>query len=854
MFSRFFKPRWQHTDPAVRARAVIELDPGTDADADALAMLARGDASVAVRLAASSRLRDTRLLEQLIERDTDAGVRNAACQQLGRLLSGQAPHCPSLENRLRMVALNNNPALLAEVARHGDLPQLRITAISKLDEESVLLRLSLEGIDADSRMAAADKVHQPELLRQLVRDGRDKKVLRLARDRLKQLQQGQQLHARHQQRADELIGHIRAHAARSYDALYPARLQQLQQSWQDVENDASDEQKHLAAIEIARCEVTITAWQNQQAAEQAAREAAQQAVVEFDAAVTTLAESLEALSSSDDWQPANSLTALLASQQRRWQAACEHASADSTLERRFRTLEQQWQTLITLWAAFNPEQPDWPANLPRPPALRQAVSGEDAETPAAASDRPGPDELDRTLGVLQSALRQRQLKLANRLWHRIEPQLEQASTAQHHRAEKLKPQLDELRDWHAFAATPKKQQLCEQMEQLVNQPLPAQEKADAIQLLHDEWKSLMSADQQSDQALWERFRAASDAAWVPCREHFAELDRQRADNLSRRTALCEQLDQYLATLTDNASPDWAAVAEIRRQAPQEWKGYQPVRYTDVRDLSKRFSAQLKQLDALLDEAAAERVARLEALIREAEALATGDDSRHAADQFKLLQKQWQQVGWVPQNQQRKLYKRFRHLADSVFARRQEQQSAHRQQLADEAAALRTALATLEQTLRDASDASDDNAMSVLAELIERITALPCPRREEKLQQQRDALLRDARQRRQRWPQWQRWAALRDRIQCAPAASDSADQQQLAVALEVTAGLESPEHAREQRMQWQLSQLTSAMKSSTGLPIDSCRQRLEQSELLSQGLGDDARQRILAVWLSLEPKA
>ena len=237
---------------------------------------------------------------------------------------------------------------------------------------------------------------------------------------------------------------------------------------------------------------------------------------------------------------------------------------------------------------------------------------------------------------------------------------------------------------------------------------------------------------------------------------------------------------------------------------------------------------------------------------EAEALLQSDDSRQASDQFKLLQKRWQETGWVPANTQRQLYKRFRTLADQVFARRQQAQQAQQQQLNSEAQTLRSALATLEQTLRNAGD---DNAMKVLGELIEQVNALPCPRREEKLQQQRDALVRDARQRRQRWPQWQRWSALHHRILSAPLADETAAQQELAVAMEVSAGIESPEQAREQRMQWQLQQLSSAMKgSSAGAPADRCRTLLEQSGALQDGISESIRQRLLAAWDTLEPKA
>ena len=259
--------------------------------------------------------------------------------------------------------------------------------------------------------------------------------------------------------------------------------------------------------------------------------------------------------------------------------------------------------------------------MPRPPALRNttvtAAAEPAAEQPGTKTGKREQNDVDRTLNTLQSALRQRQLRFANRLWHKLEQLEQDINAAQQARIEKLKPQLDELRDWHAFAAEPKKASLCEQMEQLVDSQLPPREKADAIQLLQDQWRELMSADQQSDQALWERFRAAADAAWAPCREHFAELGRERADNLSKRIALCEQLSHYLESLQGKQDTDWAAVAEVRRTAPQEWSRYQPVRFTDARDVSKQFSAQLKQLDDLLDQAASTNIAAMESLIAEA---------------------------------------------------------------------------------------------------------------------------------------------------------------------------------------------------------------------------------------------
>jgi len=96
--------------------------------------------------------------------------------------------------------------------------------------------------------------------------------------------------------------------------------------------------------------------------------------------------------------------------------------------------------------------------------------------------------------------------------------------------------------------------------------------------------------------------------------------------------------------------------------------------------------------------------------------------------------------------------------------------------------------------------------------------------------------------------------LQQRLLSAAPRDEDEQQQELAVALEVSAGVESPETAREQRMQWQLQQLGQAMRSTSVAPADRCRSLLEESGILDQGLSESIRQRLLTVWNTLEPRA
>ncbi|MEE4250701.1 MAG: hypothetical protein V2I38_08940, partial [Alcanivoracaceae bacterium] len=90
MFSRFFKPRWQHTDAKVREQAVTTLDPDSESDRSTLALLARGDSSPAVRAAASALLIDLTVLDHVVRNDREQSVRDSANQRIEALLAGTA--------------------------------------------------------------------------------------------------------------------------------------------------------------------------------------------------------------------------------------------------------------------------------------------------------------------------------------------------------------------------------------------------------------------------------------------------------------------------------------------------------------------------------------------------------------------------------------------------------------------------------------------------------------------------------------------------------------------------------------------------------------------------------------------
>lgn len=866
MLGKLFKPRWQHRDAEVRAQAVATLDPRQDQET--LSKLAQDDDSAKVRAAAVSALLDLHLLDRLIESDADTGVRDAASERFVALLAGTVEGAPAVDTRLRLIQHTGNARVLLHVARHSPDEDCRKAALAAIDEPDALYRLALEGADAALRLAAAERLRDATLLRQLGREGRDKKVVRVARDRVKALQAQDAEARRHGEQLDALIDALEQLAQHSADPLFEGRLQQLEQRWRGLAEHADDARAARVESALGQCHGHLR--EQQEAA--AHREALESAAHERRAALDTLRALYRDLSTETWDQQLGELRSAVATQERRWQAAGDLLEDDES-DLMFHSQLSEWRRLIALAeAALDAEDDEqrrhlaeqWPAEVPAPSALAAARPPEPPQPepkPEPSRGRANADSEHRGLVVaLRRELQQGNLKHANRLWHKAEAVLaEQRDPWLHQQLERLTPRREELRDWHAFAAQPKKEQLCEQMEALAETEMDAEERASAVQALHEEWRALMTSDQDQDQALWDRFKAASDRAYEPCRAHFAELDAQREENLRRRQALCQQLADFVAA-QDWQNADWQAVWEIRRQAPGEWKSHAPVRFTDAREVQKRFSALLSEIDERLEEAWRQAEQPRQALLDQAAALAEsvaggangeeGADVRSVAREAQALQKQWRAAPWLPPARHRPFQKRFRRTMDAIFAARQadsEQKQAQRAEAADQAQAV------LERAAQQTALPLPDQDGATLAGLAEELQALDSAPLGRGLQQQQQRLQEQLRALRKDLPRWRRWQAACERITGAPAGDERADDRALAAALEALAGVESPEHAREERMAWQLERLPKAMKSSGFTPLEEALSLVDERPV-GTALEPDLAARMTIALSALEPRS
>jgi hypothetical protein len=241
--------------------------------------------------------------------------------------------------------------------------------------------------------------------------------------------------------------------------------------------------------------------------------------------------------------------------------------------------------------------------------------------------------------------------------------------------QQLDQQLDALKDWKSFSVAPKRAELIEEMELLVEATLDPLALADRIKSLQDEWRTLSKGAGEGFEADWQRFQQAAQRAYQPCKEYFAAQALIREENLRRRDGLLAKLTAFDASHNWEQA-DWRAVIKTLRETKDEWRGCSPVDRQAGKPQQDAFTALTASLQGRLDAEYARNMKEKETLIERARQLPASEDSRKAIDTVKQLQQQWQTVGPVPREVDQRLWGEFRQHCDAVFQKRQQELDAH----------------------------------------------------------------------------------------------------------------------------------------------------------------------------------
>lgn len=254
----------------------------------------------------------------------------------------------------------------------------------------------------------------------------------------------------------------------------------------------------------------------------------------------------------------------------------------------------------------------------------------------------------------------------------------------------ISERMAEISDWENYIATPRKQELLEEIKALVHSPLDdPNSQADKVKHYRKLWNSLGHADETIDKDLNEQFNLACEQAFAPCRLFYAEQEKLRALHLVTRNNIVNEAhelsESLVTTETIDDTFDYKALDGKLNKLQQRWQQAGEVDRQEYQKLFKQFKNTIQPIKKAIKLYHDANVIKKQNLITEAEQQLLSDDIYQAIESVKGLQQQWRQIGFAGSHQESKLWQAFRTVNDQVFAKRdlaKSEQQAELSQLAD----------------------------------------------------------------------------------------------------------------------------------------------------------------------------
>jgi hypothetical protein len=218
---------------------------------------------------------------------------------------------------------------------------------------------------------------------------------------------------------------------------------------------------------------------------------------------------------------------------------------------------------------------------------------------------------------------------------------------------------------------------------------------DELTKLHEDWKNIGPVPNDQREPLWQRFIAASDVLHQRRKEFVDQRSTVEKANLVVKQALLERVLPFATFDTDRVNL-WRSKTDELQEIKTEWEAAGLVPRAQADALNKQYWAAYKaffnrknDFFKSLDNEKSANVKAKQALIDQAEEAANNADGDAARQVIIRVQKEWKDVGRVPDKLADKLWHRFRAACDAVFER-PKQEARFREEKVQQSSAEQTA--------------------------------------------------------------------------------------------------------------------------------------------------------------------
>ena len=219
-----------------------------------------------------------------------------------------------------------------------------------------------------------------------------------------------------------------------------------------------------------------------------------------------------------------------------------------------------------------------------------------------------------------------------------------------------------------------KNHLCEAAEKLAEEP-DVISAFHQLQELHQQFREVGPVAKELRDEVWTRFKAASTVINKRHQQHFDELRAKEEDNLVKKTALCEKVEDIVKDEHKGAN-EWEKLTKEIIDIQAEWKkiGFAPQKmnvkiFERFRAACDDFFSKKAAFFKEMKQRYNENIAKKQSLIEKAEALMENTDWKVTTDKMIALQKEWKTIGAVPKKVGDELWSKFLEACNKFFEAR-----------------------------------------------------------------------------------------------------------------------------------------------------------------------------------------
>jgi hypothetical protein len=230
-----------------------------------------------------------------------------------------------------------------------------------------------------------------------------------------------------------------------------------------------------------------------------------------------------------------------------------------------------------------------------------------------------------------------------------------------------------------------KLELCQRAEQLADIDRIG-EAVRELNDLHEEYKHIGPVSREEKDAVWDRFKKASDSVYARRDAFLANLNQELRKNLEAKEQLIADITA-LATFQSDRIKDWNQKTAEVLALQKKWEAMGTVPRAKAKEINRRFWTAFKSFFNTkgiffkgMHETRLQNLGLKKELVKQAEALKGNQEWDKTANGLKQLQVKWKEIGPVPDKYRDSIYREFKSACDFFFEQRRVQfEEADRQQ-------------------------------------------------------------------------------------------------------------------------------------------------------------------------------